>query len=49
LYSFTNIIKETEGKMWAGHLAGTEGERKVYKILVEKPEGKKPAGRPWPR
>jgi hypothetical protein len=25
------------------------GERKVYKVLVEKPKGKKPLGRPRPR
>jgi hypothetical protein len=24
-------------------------ERKVYKVLVGKPEGKRPLGRPWPR
>jgi hypothetical protein len=31
---------------WAGH-AGRMGEdRKVYKVLVGKPEGKRPLGRP---
>jgi hypothetical protein len=30
---------------WAGHVAHTEQERKVYKILVGKPEGKRPLGR----
>jgi hypothetical protein len=24
-------------------------DRKVYKVLVEKPEGKRPLGRPWRR
>jgi hypothetical protein len=27
---------------WAGHVARMEKERKVYRILVEKPEGKRP-------
>jgi hypothetical protein len=26
---------------WAGHVALMEEERKVYKVLVEKPEGKR--------
>jgi hypothetical protein len=30
----------------AGHVAHIGGERKVYKVLVGKPEGKKPLGRP---
>ena len=31
---------------WAGHVA-TQGERRsVYRILVGKPEGKRPRGRP---
>jgi hypothetical protein len=30
---------------WAGHVAGMGEERKVYKVLVEKPEGKRPLGR----
>jgi hypothetical protein len=31
---------------WAGHVAGMGDERKVYKVLVEKLEGKRPLGRP---
>jgi hypothetical protein len=31
---------------WAGHVAGVGEERKVYKVLVGKPEGKRPLGRP---
>jgi hypothetical protein len=27
---------------WAGHVARMGEERKVYKVLVGKPEGKKP-------
>jgi hypothetical protein len=32
---------------WAGHVASMREERKVYKVLVGKPEGKRPLGRPW--
>jgi hypothetical protein len=31
---------------WAGHVIRVGEERKVYKILVGKPEGKSPLGRP---
>jgi hypothetical protein len=31
---------------WAGHVACMGEERKVYKVLVGKPEGKRPLGRP---
>jgi len=31
---------------WAGHVARMDEERGVYKVLVGKPEGKKPLGRP---
>ena len=31
---------------WAGHVAHMGEERGVYRILVEKPEGKRPLGRP---
>jgi hypothetical protein len=31
---------------WAGHVARMGVERKVYKDLVGKPEGKRPLGRP---
>jgi hypothetical protein len=30
---------------WAGHAACMEEGRKVYRVLVEKPEGKRPLGR----
>jgi hypothetical protein len=32
--------------IWAGHVAGMEVRRVLYKDLVGKPEGKKPLGRP---
>jgi hypothetical protein len=31
---------------WAGHVARTGEERKVYEVLVGKPEGKRPLERP---
>jgi hypothetical protein len=31
---------------WAGHVALMGEERKVYKVLVAKPEGKRPLRRP---
>jgi hypothetical protein len=31
---------------WAGHVALMGEERKVYKVLVGNPEGKRPLGRP---
>jgi hypothetical protein len=31
---------------WAGHVARMGEDRKLYKVLVGKPEGKRPPGRP---
>ena len=31
---------------WAGHVARTGEKRGVYRVLVGKPEGKRPLGRP---
>jgi len=31
---------------WAGHVARRGEEREVYKVLMGKPEGKRPLGRP---
>jgi hypothetical protein len=31
---------------WAGHVARMGEERKVYKVLMGKTEGKRPLGRP---
>jgi len=38
-------ILTAEGK-WAGHVAGMGEERGVYRVLVGKPEGRIPLGRP---
>jgi hypothetical protein len=32
--------------MWAGHVERMGEERKLYRVLVGKPEGKRPLGRP---
>ena len=34
---------------WAGHVARMGEERGVYRVLVGKPEGKRPLGRPGRR
>jgi len=31
---------------WAGHVARMGKDRGVHRVLVEKPEGKRPLGRP---
>jgi hypothetical protein len=51
LYSSPNIIKQikSRGMRWAGHVARMGEERKVYRVSVGKPEGKRPLGRPRSR
>jgi hypothetical protein len=48
LYSSPDIIRHVKLRRmrWAGHVARMGEERKVYKVLVGKPEGKRPLGRP---
>jgi hypothetical protein len=48
LYSSPSIIRIIEFRRmrWAGHVARMEEKRKVYRLLVGKPEGKRPIGRP---
>jgi hypothetical protein len=47
MYSSPNIIRQTESRRmrWAGYMARMGEERKVYKVLVGKPEGKRRLGR----
>jgi hypothetical protein len=47
-YSSLHIIRQiTLRRMrWAGHVARMGEGRKVYKVLVVKPKGKTPVGRP---
>jgi hypothetical protein len=48
LYSSLNIIRQIKSRRmrWAGHVTCMEEDRNVYKVLVGKPEGKRPLGRP---
>jgi hypothetical protein len=47
-YSFPDIIRQVKSRRMkrAGHVARMGEERKVYKVLVGKPEGRRPLGRP---
>jgi len=48
LYSSPNIVRviKLRRMSWAGHVVRMGEERGVYRVLVEKPEGRKPLGRP---
>jgi hypothetical protein len=46
-YSFPNIIRQIKSRRmrWVGHVAHMEEERKMYRVLVGKPKGKRPLRR----
>jgi hypothetical protein len=48
LYSLPNIVwvVKLRRMRWAGHVAHMGEDRGVYRVLVGKPEGKRPLGRP---
>jgi hypothetical protein len=48
LYSSPNIVRVIISRRmrWAGHVARMGEGRGVYRVLVGKPEGKRPLGRP---
>ena len=48
LYSSPNIVQGIKSRRmrWAGHVARMGEERGVHRVLVGKPEGKSPLGRP---
>jgi hypothetical protein len=48
LYSWPNIIRILKSRRtrWAGHVARMVEKKNVYRLLVGKPEGKRPLGRP---
>ena len=47
LYSSPNIVRVIKSRRmrWAGHVAPMGEERGVYRVLVGKPEGRRPLGR----
>jgi hypothetical protein len=48
LYSSPDIIRQVKSRRmrWAGRVARMGEEKKVYKVLVGDPEGKRPLGEP---
>jgi hypothetical protein len=48
LYCSPNIVQVMKSRRmrWAGHVAGMGERRVVYRVLVGKPEGKRPLGIP---
>ena len=51
LYSLPNIVHlvKWKGMRWAGHVARMGEDRGVHSVLVGKPKGKRPLGRPRSR
>jgi len=51
LYSSPNIVRVIKSRRmrWTGHVARMGEERGVHRVLVGKPEGKRPLGRPRSR
>ena len=48
MYSSPNIVRVIKSRKmkWAGYVARMGKERWLYRVLVGKPEGKRPLGRP---
>jgi len=48
LYSLLNIVRVVKSRRmrWAGHVARMGEGRDVHRVLIGKPEGKRPLGRP---
>jgi hypothetical protein len=48
LYSSPSVIRIIKSRRmrWVGHVAQMGEKRNVYRLLVGKPEGKRPLGRP---
>ena len=48
LYSLPNIVRVIKSRRmrWAGHVARMGESRDVYRVLVGKPEGMRPLGKP---
>jgi len=50
LYCSPNIVRVIKSRRmrWVGHVACMGERRSLYRVLVRKPEGKRPLGRPRP-
>ena len=48
MYSSPKIMRNVKSRRlrWAGHVARVEQSRNAYRVLVGKPEGNRPLGRP---
>jgi hypothetical protein len=48
LYTSPSIIRVIKSRRmtWAGHVVRMGEKRNVYRLLIRKPEGKRPLGRP---
>jgi hypothetical protein len=48
LYTSSNIVRVIKSRRmrWAGHVARLGEGRGIYRVLVGRPEGKRPLGRP---
>jgi hypothetical protein len=48
LYSCPDVMRQVKSRRmrWAGHVARMGEERKLYKVFVGRPKGKRPLGRP---
>ena len=46
--NIVRVIKSTRMR-WAGHVARMGEERVVYRVMMGKPDGKRPLGRPRSR
>jgi len=47
LYSSPNVVRAIKSRMrWAGHVARMGERRGVFRVLVSRPEGMRPLGRP---
>ena len=51
MYSLPNIVRMVKSRRmrWAGHVARMGKDRAVHRVLVGKPEGKRPLGKPGRR
>jgi hypothetical protein len=51
MYCSLNIVRVIKSRRvrWAGHVARMRESRGAYRVLVGKPEGKRPLGRPRSR